>query len=145
MDILIQPQAWLSALAGGMLIGLAAAMLMLFSGRVAGISGVLGGLVFDRKPGDTTWRSVFIVGLLIGPVIAASAGLTRAVTMPTSWLLIAAAGLLVGYGTRLGNGCTSGHGICGMARFSKRSFVATATFMGFGFITVFIVRHGLGA
>ena len=145
MDILIQPDAWLRALAGGMLIGLAAALLLLFSGRIAGVSGVLGGLIFERKPGDTTWRSLFIVGLLIGPIIAASAGLTRAVTMPTSWLLIAAAGLLVGYGTRLGSGCTSGHGICGMARFSKRSFAATATFMGFGFLTVFIIRHGISA
>ncbi len=142
MDILIQPDAWLRGLAGGLLIGLAAASLMAFSGRVAGISGVLGGLIFERRPGDSLWRLLFLFGLLLGPLLAALSGLSRPVAMPSGWLLITSAGLLVGYGTRLGNGCTSGHGICGIARFSARSFAATATFMAFGFLTVFILRHG---
>lgn len=142
MDILIQPEAWLRGLAGGMLIGLAAAVLMAFNGRVAGISGVLGGLVFERRPGDRLWRALFLAGLLLGPVLARLLGAAGEVTLPTHWLLIAAAGLLVGFGTRLGSGCTSGHGICGLARFSRRSLAATATFMAFGFLTVYIVRHG---
>jgi len=145
MDILIQPDAWLRGLIGGMLIGLAAASLLFFNGRIAGISGVLGGLLFNRQAGDTTWRSLFVVGLLLGPIVAAASGLTRPVTMPAGWLLIALAGVLVGYGTRLGNGCTSGHGICGLARFSTRSLVATVTFMAFGFLTVFVLRHVVAA
>lgn len=143
MDILIEPGAWLRGLAGGMLIGLAAAVLMAFNGRVAGISGLLGGLVFERRPGDRLWRVLFLFGLLLGPVLAVLLGAGVAVTLPTDWLLIAPAGLLVGFGTRLGSGCTSGHGICGLARFSRRSLAATVTFMASGFLTVYILRHGL--
>lgn len=143
MDILIQPEAWLRGLIGGVLIGLAAAALMAFNGRIAGVSGVLGGLVFERKAGDRLWRVLFLAGLLLGPLVASFAGLASAVTLPSNWLLIAAAGLLVGFGTRLGSGCTSGHGICGLARFSRRSLAATATFMAFGFLTVYLLRHGL--
>lgn len=125
------------------MIGLAAATLMAFTGRVAGISGIFGGLILDRKPGDTIWRALLVIGLLLGPVLAASLSLTRPATLPSQWLLVIPAGLLVGFGTRMGNGCTSGHGICGMARFSKRSFAATATFMAFGFLTVLVLRHVL--
>jgi uncharacterized membrane protein YedE/YeeE len=143
MDILIQPDSWLRALIGGAMIGLAAAALMAFRGRVAGISGIFGGLILDRKPGDIAWRALLIAGLLLGPVLAAALSLARPATLPSHWMPVIVAGLLVGFGTRMGNGCTSGHGICGMARFSKRSFAATATFMAFGFLTVFIVRHVL--
>lgn len=143
MDILIQPEAWLRALAGGALIGLAAAGLLAFTGRVAGISGIFGGLLLKHQAGDTAWRLLFLIGLVLGPVLAAALSLAQPVTAPSSWISVLLGGLLVGFGTRLGNGCTSGHGICGMARFSKRSFAATASFMAFGFITVFILRHGL--
>lgn len=143
MDILVQPDSWLRGLAGGALIGLAAAGLMAFTGRVAGVSGIFGGLVLDRKPDDTSWRGLFIVGLLLGPLLAAALSLSQPVTISSGWMAVLLAGFLVGFGTRMGNGCTSGHGICGMARFSKRSFAATATFMGFGFLTVFLLRHVL--
>jgi uncharacterized membrane protein YedE/YeeE len=141
MDILIQPNAWLRALAGGALIGLSAAGLMAFNGRVAGISGIFGGLVLDRRPGDSAWRVLFLAGLLLGPLLVGALSLALPVTLPTGWITVVLGGLLVGFGTRLGHGCTSGHGICGMARLSKRSFAATATFMGFGFLTVFLLRH----
>ncbi len=145
MDILIQPDSWHRGLEGGALIGLAAAGLLAFTGRVAGISGIFGGLVLDRNPGDMNWRMLFLLGLLLGPVLAAALSLARPVISPAGWLTLLLAGLLVGFGTRMGNGCTSGHGICGLARFSKRSFAATATFMGFGFLTVFLLRHVLAS
>lgn len=140
MSILIEPDSWLLGLAGGLLIGAASALLLLFNGRVAGISGILGGLVFDRAAGEMRWRWLFLMGLLLGPVVAGLLALAQPITLSAGWPGTILAGLLVGFGTRLGGGCTSGHGVCGLARFSKRSFVATATFMGFGFLTVFLLR-----
>jgi uncharacterized membrane protein YedE/YeeE len=135
-----------SALAGGALIGLAAVLLMVLNGRIAGVSGILAGL-FRGLEGDKAWRLWFILGLIAPPLIAFVALGRRLpeVVMPGSWLLILAAGLLVGFGARLGGGCTSGHGICGIARLSTRSIVATAVFMAAAVATVWVVRHGFGA
>ena len=133
-----------SALAGGALIGLAASLLLATHGKVAGISGILGGLL-QRKTQDRAYRISFVAGLL-GAGVALALWMPRTVTppigVPTRWVLLA--GLLVGYGTRLGSGCTSGHGICGLSRLSPRSLVATLTFMTTGAITVFVVRHWIG-
>lgn len=134
----------ISALAGGALIGVAAALLMLLSGRIAGISGILGG-AFAADAGDRAWRWWFVAGLVAAPVLALVAGTgLPAVTMP-SWPVIVVAALLIGFGTRMGNGCTSGHGVCGMARLSPRSIAATLAFMAAAFVTVFVVRHVVGA
>jgi uncharacterized membrane protein YedE/YeeE len=141
MQILIDTNAWLHALAGGMLIGLSATLMLWLNGRIAGVSGVIGGLVFDRPRGETLWRTLFLVGLVAGALLwSRLSGSGMPAGLPT-WPLAIVAGFLVGFGTRLGSGCTSGHGICGLARFSKRSFAATMTFMAFGFLTVFVVRH----
>lgn len=131
-----------SALAGGALIGLAAALLLLLNGRIAGISGVLGGLL---KPvsGDISWRVAFVLGLVGAPLVY---GLFAGLPVPeinAGNTALIAAGLLVGVGTRYGSGCTSGHGVCGLSRLSPRSLVATACFMGAGFATVFVIRHFL--
>jgi uncharacterized membrane protein YedE/YeeE len=130
---------------GGALIGLAAAALMLLTGRLAGVSGILGGLL-RSGPSDRAWRIAFVAGLIAAPLVAALAGapLPRP-AIATNLALVAAAGLLVGFGTRMGNGCTSGHGVCGFARLSPRSIVATVVFMLTAIVTVAIVRHGLGA
>lgn len=141
MDVVINPSAWAYGLLGGALIGLSAAILFLTTGRIAGISGILGGLLLDRAPDQRTWRVLFVAGLLIGPLIAGAFGIAQIGSAAVNWGGLVVAGLLVGFGTRLGNGCTSGHGICGLARFSKRSFAATMTFMGFGFLTVYVMRH----
>lgn len=133
-----------SALFGGALIGLASALLMLLTGRVAGISGILGGTLLSTA-GDRAWRLAFIAGLIAAPLAAGLLGNPLAeAQMPASWAVIVAAGLLVGFGTRLASGCTSGHGICGMARLSRRSIVATMVFMATAVLTVAIVRHSLG-
>ncbi len=132
------------SLAGGVLIGLSAALLILGSGRVAGISGIVGGLL---KPGglDTTWRLAFLGGLLSAPLLwRLFAALPEAQPVTGGGMLVVA-GLLVGIGTRYGSGCTSGHGVCGLSRLSPRSLVATLAFMGAGFVTVYVVRHLLGA
>ena len=123
------------ATVGGGLIGLAASWLLLAKGRVAGISGIVGGLLVAWNA-DSTWRSSFLLGLLAGGGVL-MATLPEAIVAPTGRPLVAvaAAGALVGYGTRLGSGCTSGHGVCGLTRFSPRSLVATLTFMGTGFMT----------
>jgi uncharacterized protein len=129
-----------SALTGGALIGLAAALLLWGSGRVAGISGIVGALLRPAR-GDAAWRVAFVAGLLIAP---AAYALWRAVPAPrieASTATLLAAGLLVGLGTRYGAGCTSGHGVCGLSRLSPRSAAATAVFMAAGFATVFVVRH----
>jgi len=131
-----------SAAIGGALIGLAATLLMLLTGRIAGISGILGDLV-DLAGGDRTWRLAFVAGLIAAPLLLAAAGLRlRAPAMP-GWTVILIAGLLVGFGTRLGSGCTSGHGICGIARLSPRSMVATLTFMAVAIIVVAITHHAI--
>lgn len=133
-----------SGLLGGALIGLAAAMLMILTGRLAGVSGILGGL-FTSRPDDRTWRIAFIAGLIAAPLIAALAGAPLpAPRMTSNMALIALAGLLVGFGTRVGNGCTSGHGVCGFARLSTRSITATLIFMVTAIATVAIAHHGFG-
>jgi hypothetical protein len=132
-----------SALAGGLLIGLAAALFVLLDGRIAGISGVLGGLLTPSR-GDVGWRAAFVLGLVAAPAVFL---LFRHLPRPhvdASTGALVAAGLLVGVGTRYGSGCTSGHGVCGLARLSPRSLVATLTFMATGFITVFVAGHVLG-
>ena len=132
----------LSAAIGGALIGLAATMLMLVTGRIAGIAGILGDLI-DLAGGDRLWRLAFIAGLIAAPLAIAAVGAPlRAPAMP-GWIVIVVAGLLVGFGTRLGNGCTSGHGICGIARLSPRSIAATMTFMAVAMLVVAITRHAL--
>jgi uncharacterized membrane protein YedE/YeeE len=134
----------LSAAIGGALIGLAAVMLMLLAGRVAGISGIAAGMLGIGSI-DRGWRLAFIAGLILAPVAAMLAGHAVPVpTMPASWVVIVAAGLLVGFGARLGGGCTSGHGICGIARLSKRSIAATMIFMGTAVVTVALMRHVVG-
>lgn len=131
----------ISAAIGGGLIGLSAVLLMLLTGRVAGISGILGGLLNPRS-GEIGWRVAFIAGLILAPLIAARLGHAMpSPQMPASWAVIAGAGLLVGFGTRLAGGCTSGHGICGMARLSARSFAATVIFMVMAITTVAVTRH----
>jgi uncharacterized membrane protein YedE/YeeE len=133
----------LSAAIGGALIGLAAAILMLFTGRIAGISGIVGGLIGGAA--DKGWRATFVAGLILAPLAANLAGFTlSAPQMPVSWIVIIVAGLLVGFGSRLGGGCTSGHGVCGVARLSPRSIAATLIFMVTAMVVVAIVRHGLG-
>ena len=133
-----------SALAGGVLIGVAAVLMMLGIGRIAGISGILLS-VFNREASSVGWRVAFIAGLPIGALVAVALGLRdlRGLIFPVDATTIAIAGLLVGVGTTLGSGCTSGHGICGVARLSLRSIVATILFMASGVATVFVVRHVL--
>jgi uncharacterized membrane protein YedE/YeeE len=129
-----------SALAGGALIGLAAVVLMLFHGRVAGISGIVGGLLAPRA-GDVAWRAAFVIGLLGGAALLAVAGYAPALRDRPGLGVIVLAGLLVGFGTRLGSGCTSGHGVCGLARLSPRSLVATLVFMATAAAVVVVTRH----
>jgi uncharacterized membrane protein YedE/YeeE len=134
----------LSAAIGGALIGLSSVLLMLLTGRVAGISGIYAGLLNVRSD-DKAWRIAFIAGLLLVPVIAGAIGYgMTAPKLPSSWAVIVAAGLLVGFGTRLGGGCTSGHGICGIGRFSARSIAATVVFMVTAVLTVAVTHHVLG-
>ncbi|MGB4497775.1 MAG: YeeE/YedE family protein [Methylococcaceae bacterium] len=132
-----------SAFFGGSLIGLSAALLMYFNGRVAGISGMIAG-AFDVKNSENHWRLFFLGGLIFAAVIFNLFAPHAPATYSRSTLLLIISGILVGYGTRLGNGCTSGHAVCGIARFSIRSIVATLIFMGVAILTVFITRHLLG-
>ncbi len=133
-----------SAAIGGALIGLAAALLMLLTGRIAGISGILGGCL-GTAGGDKGWRLAFLGGLVLAPLTVAVAGYGLTTPqMPASFTVIIAAGLLVGFGTRLGSGCTSGHGVCGIARLSPRSITATAVFMATAILVVALTRHLLG-
>jgi uncharacterized membrane protein YedE/YeeE len=133
-----------TSLAGGALIGLAAALLILGSGRIAGISGIVGGL-FRPASGDTGWRIAFVVGLLAAPLVWGLFAALPAVQSDAGTPTLVVAGLLVGVGTRYGSGCTSGHGVCGLSRLSPRSLAATLAFMGAGFVTVYVVRHLAGA
>lgn len=131
----------LSGLIGGLLIGLSTALLLLLNGRIAGISGIVGGLLNRRGP-EVGWRAVFAVGLLLGAfvyMLATGAGVP--VEVEASLPVMVAAGLLVGFGARLGSGCTSGHGVSGIARFSRRSISATLVFMGVAMLTVFLTNH----
>lgn len=129
-----------TALAGGAVIGLAAAMFILLNGRIAGISGILGGLLQLPK-GDVAWRIAFLLGLLAAPLVYGWFAPLPEVRVEAGTATLVVAGLLVGLGTRYGSGCTSGHGVCGLSRLSPRSLVATAAFMSAGFLTVFVVRH----
>lgn len=129
-----------SALVGGIMIGLAAAAFALLNGRIAGVSGILGGLL-RPAPGDAAWRAAFVAGLVLAPWAYAAVARLPEATIEATYPVVVIAGLLVGIGTRYGSGCTSGHGVCGIARLSRRSLVATACFMAAGFATVFVVRH----
>ncbi|WP_416896900.1 MAG: YeeE/YedE family protein [Minwuia sp.] len=137
----------LSALAGGILIGTSAVMLFMLNGRIAGISGIAGGLLRLADRNDLFWRFCFVAGLVAAPwlVAAISGAPAPAPALPGDAVWMAAGGLLVGFGTAIGGGCTSGHGVCGIARLSARSIVATMTFMAAGGVTVFVIRHVLGA
>lgn len=138
MDI---PVDWIRALQGGALIGLSASLMLAFNGRVTGISGIVGGLLIPRS-GDIAWRALFVAGLLVGGFIAMAispAAFSRGVAAPG---VVALAGLLVGFGTRVGNGCTSGHGVCGISRLSPRSLAATVTFIATGAMTVLATGGG---
>lgn len=132
-----------TALAGGVLIGLAAGLMMLLNGRIAGISGILGGLL-RPVAGERGWRLAFLAGLVAAPAAYALVATLPTVTVAAGYPVLVGAGLLVGAGTRFGSGCTSGHGVCGLSRLSWPSLLATLCFMATGFVTVFIVRHALG-
>ena len=130
-----------SGLVGGLLIGLAAALLLLLNGRISGISGIVGGLLV-RNSLEAGWRAASVAGLLLGALVyVLVTGDAVPVRMQASLPVLVAAGLLIGFGTRLGSGCTSGHGVCGLARLSKRSIAATATFFGVAILTVFLTHH----
>lgn len=129
-----------SALGGGVLIGLAAALFVLLNGRIAGISGILGGLIRPAR-GDVAWRIAFVAGLVGAPLVYLLGADWPRPQIDAGYGALIAAGLLVGLGTRYGAGCTSGHGVCGVSRLSPRSLVATAVFIGVGFVTVFVMRH----
>lgn len=135
------PVDWIHALEGGAIIGLSASLMLGFNGRIAGISGIVGGLL---KPtaGDVAWRALFVAGLFAGGLLALAL-MPGAFSVGTASLgVVVLAGLLVGFGTRVGNGCTSGHGVCGISRFSPRSVVATLTFIGTGAVTVLLTGGG---
>ena len=133
-----------SAAIGGVVIGLAAALLVLVNGRIAGISGIVGGMLRPRA-GEFGWRLAFTAGLIVAPIAYALIARQPAITIDAGYPVLVIAGLLVGIGTRYAGGCTSGHGVCGLSRLSPRSLVATLSFMGAGFATVFVVRHLIGA
>ena len=133
-----------SALLGGAMIGLAAAMLLFFNGRIAGISGIVGGLLQSgRAAGDTAWRIAFAGGLVAAPLLYQGVAALPESRIDAAWPILLLAGFLVGIGSRYGSGCTSGHGVCGLSRLSPRSLIATLTFMAAGFITVYVLRHWL--
>jgi len=135
---------WASLL-GGLMIGAASVLLMLLKGRVMGATGILGAAVFDRPAGDTAWRVVLLLGMVSGPgLIALTTGNWPEIEVPVSTAALVIGGMIVGVGVTFGSGCTSGHGVCGMARLSPRSIAATAVFMAATFVTVFVVRHVIG-
>ena len=132
-----------ASLAGGILLGLASALFILVNGRILGISGILGGLL-TLKPAEAGWRVAFMLGMLAAPATlswVAPPDLLSAPRIDASYALVVIAGLLVGFGTRLGSGCTSGHGVCGLSRLSPRSLVATGSFIAAGFAMVYVMRH----
>lgn len=131
------------SLFGGILIGLSAVILMAFNGRVAGMTAMLGGVLNPKSP-DSPWRLAFLVGAILAPMVATLLGAKFEFSSPTTGPLLALGGVIVGLGVTYGSGCTSGHGVCGMARLSPRSIVATLTFMATTIITVTVIRHGFG-
>jgi uncharacterized membrane protein YedE/YeeE len=133
---------YIMAAIGGVLIGLSAVLLMAFSGRIAGVSGIVGGLLPPKPASDRSWRLSFVLGLVLAPLILRMATGASGIGAPAvDYPLLLAAGLLVGVGTAFGGGCTSGHGICGLARLSPRSAFAVAVFMAAAIVTVFVTRH----
>ncbi|MSP20412.1 MAG: YeeE/YedE family protein [Alphaproteobacteria bacterium] len=136
----------LTAAIGGLLIGLASALLLLLNGRIAGVAGIMSRLL-PPSPGDAAWRLWFLGGLVVGGVVwrFASGQAAAEIVFEATWPILTVGGLLVGAGTRVGNGCTSGHGVCGIGRVSPRSIAATLTFMATGALTVYVTRHWLGA
>ena len=132
------------ALLGGIMLGIAATLYILLHGRILGISGIISGLL-SPKSGDVNWRLILVLGILSAPFWAALLfDIHTKAVIDADWLAIVIAGLLVGFGANYGSGCTSGHGICGLSRLSPRSLIATLTFMGAGFLMVFVIRHVLG-
>lgn len=132
------------ALLGGILLGISAVAYVLLHGRILGISGIVSGLLHPRK-GDWVWRLVLVLGILSAPIWGGLLfDMHPVANIDANWIAIILAGVLVGFGAHYGSGCTSGHGICGLSRLSPRSLVATASFMGSGFITVYVIRHLLG-
>lgn len=129
----------IESFAGGLLIGLAAALFILFHGRIMGVSGIVGGLLRSSK-GDRSWRLSFLAGLILAPLITKFAGFAPAIRIEQSMIWLVVAGVLVGFGTSLGSGCTSGHGVCGIARLSPRSIAATIIFMAFAMLTVWLMN-----
>jgi len=129
-----------TALAGGLMLGLASALFILINGRILGISGIVGGLLRPRA-GDTSWRLSFVLGLFVAPLLYGVSTELPQARVEASWVTVILAGVLVGLGTRIGSGCTSGHGVCGLSRLSPRSLIATLTFMGAGFVTVYVLRQ----
>ena len=141
----MNPSDIVQPLIGGGLIGLSASLLLVADGRIAGISGIAAHLL-GRPDGGTSWRAAFLIGLVAGPVLYMMvAGQGPVVRIEASWPVLAVAGLLVGFGTRLGSGCTSGHGVCGLARLSGRSMVAVLVFMVTAMVAVYAVRHGVSS
>jgi prolipoprotein diacylglyceryltransferase len=134
---------FLTWLIGGVLIGLGAVILMAFNGRIAGMTAMLGGVLEPQKA-DNRWRLAFLAGAIAAPLIATLLGAEFSFAAPTTGIALAIGGVIVGIGVTYGSGCTSGHGVCGLARLSPRSFVATATFMVTTFATVTLIRHGFG-
>lgn len=132
-----------SSLAGGALIGLAASLFVVANGRIAGISGLIGSLLQPGSEGMSE-KMLFLLGLLVAPLVWGLFAVAPQIEFQSGWLGLVVAGLLVGIGTRYGSGCTSGHGVCGISRLSPRSMIATVCFMLSGFVTVFVLRHGLG-
>lgn len=133
----------IASLLGGVLIGLGAVILMAFNGRIAGMTAMLGGALAPRDP-DSPWRIAFLVGAIAAPMVATLFGASFSFASPTTGALLALGGVIVGVGVTYGSGCTSGHGVCGLARLSPRSLVATLTFMATTFATVTLIRHGFG-
>jgi uncharacterized protein len=134
---------WTAAI-GGVVIGLAAALLVLVNGRIAGISGIVGGML-RFQAGDFAWRLAFVAGLVLAPLICTAVAAPPTIMIDAGYPVLIAAGLLVGIGTRFGGGCTSGHGVCGLSHLSPRSLAATVSFMAAGFLVVFVVRHVIAA
>jgi len=132
-----------ASLLGGVLIGLSAVILMAFNGRIAGMTAMLGGVLEPKSP-DSPWRLAFLVGAIAAPLIATLLGAEFSFASPTTGVVLAVGGVIVGVGVTYGSGCTSGHGVCGLARLSPRSLVATLVFMATTFATVTLIRHGFG-